>query len=240
MQSYRCFHTSLKLGIKNYYSILGVPRNASPKEIKAAYYDKAKLFHPDANKANKTSTSDKFRDISEAYEILSDTDKRRAYDSTTRQSSMAYDIYGRPMQRPDDTPRSSHQQRSQPVSMNHIHHVYRTLNKQEAQEVPRYRPFEDHNFPGTEFNRFEYTRRWDSRSQTWVYIRKADASEYHRQMQEKARILRLCILVFVFGSASFIINYRWNQFAPRPRPDESLERHNSDKPMYILEGRRSI
>uniref|UniRef100_A0A6G1SE37 DnaJ subfamily A member 3, mitochondrial n=1 Tax=Aceria tosichella TaxID=561515 RepID=A0A6G1SE37_9ACAR len=239
----RSFHTTLRLGIKNYYSILGVARNASNKEIKAAYYDKAKLFHPDANKLNKMTTSDKFKDISEAYEILSDDDKRRAYDSTIRQSS-SYDIYGRQQQTTRDGPsytRSSPSQssaRGEPVSMNHIHHVYRTLNRQDAQEVPRYRPFEDHNYPGTEFNRFEYTRRWDPDKNKWYYMKKADASEYHRQMMEKARILKICIMVFVFGTAAFIVNYKASLYSPKPRVSERPDIGRDDsKPMYIWERR---
>jgi curved DNA-binding protein CbpA len=229
---FRSFHTSIRLGIKNYYNILGVNRNATNKEIKEAYYDKAKLFHPDANKVNKATTADKFKDISEAYEILSDNDKRRAYDSTTRQT--AYDP-GRqttreyPYTRPPQGPREA-------VSMNHIHHVYRTINRPEAREVPRYRPFEDHDYPGTSFNRFEYSRRWDPDSNKWVYMKRADANDYHRQMAEKAKILNLCITVLIFGSAAFILCYKSFVNSPKPRPD-NFETAHDDKPMYIWEAR---
>lgn len=235
---FRHFHTSLKLGIKNYYNILGVARNATSKEIKAAYYDKAKLFHPDANKASQSkANSDKFRDISEAYEILGDDDKRRAYDSTTRQTS--YDFYGRPtINRDDIYTRSPKQGPREPVSMNHIHHVYKTLNRHEPEEVPRYRPFEDHNFPGTEFNRFEYTRRWDPSTNKWTYLKKADVSNYHRQMQEKRRILQLCLTVFIFGSATFLLVLRANTYGPKPRRSEMADAAEDDKPMYIWESTR--
>ena len=54
---------------KDYYEILGIPRNSSPKEIKKAYYELAKKYHPDSNKGN-TETTKKFQEVSEAYEVL--------------------------------------------------------------------------------------------------------------------------------------------------------------------------
>jgi len=64
---------------KDYYDILGVDKDASQKEIKKAYRKLAKKYHPDMNKDD-PDTSDKFKEISEAYEILSDPDKRKRYD----------------------------------------------------------------------------------------------------------------------------------------------------------------
>ncbi|XP_065556295.1 protein tumorous imaginal discs, mitochondrial-like isoform X2 [Artemia franciscana] len=65
---------------KDYYDILGVPRNASVKEIKKAYYQLAKKYHPDTNKSDPNSGK-KFQEVSEAYEVLSDDTKRKEYDS---------------------------------------------------------------------------------------------------------------------------------------------------------------
>ncbi len=65
--------------MKDYYQILGVPRNASQDDIKKAYRRLAKKYHPDLTKGDK-STEDKFKEISEAYNVLSDAEQRKKYD----------------------------------------------------------------------------------------------------------------------------------------------------------------
>ena len=64
---------------KDYYNVLGVERGASDGEIKKAYRKLAMKFHPDRNKGDETA-EDRFKDISEAYAVLSDKDKKRQYD----------------------------------------------------------------------------------------------------------------------------------------------------------------
>jgi DnaJ-class molecular chaperone len=64
---------------KDYYKTLGVSRSASEKDIKSAYRKLARKFHPDVNPGDKQA-EDKFKEIGEAYEVLSDPDKRRKYD----------------------------------------------------------------------------------------------------------------------------------------------------------------
>jgi len=64
---------------KDYYKTLGVERNASEKEIKAAFRKLARKYHPDVNPGDK-SAEEKFKEISEANEVLSDKDKRKRYD----------------------------------------------------------------------------------------------------------------------------------------------------------------
>lgn len=232
----RYFHTSSRLGLKNYYEILGIPRNAGVKEIKAAYYEKAKHYHPDLNNLNDKTKTDKFRDISEAYEVLCDDEKRRAYDTTSRQ--VPHGFYGRPTTRANSHTATGSGPR-EPVSMNHIHHVYRTLNRLEPEEIPKYRPSEDHNYPGTSFNRFEYARRWDPNANTWVYVKKRDVSSYHRQMQEKERILRLCFMVLMLGAVTFVLVSRSYILYPARPPKRDEPREASKKEtMFFWEGRR--
>jgi len=75
---------------KDYYSVLGVDKKASGEEIKKAFRKLAVKYHPDRNPDNKAA-EEKFKEISEAYEVLGDAEKRKKYDQFAR--------YGRPMGR---------------------------------------------------------------------------------------------------------------------------------------------
>ncbi|CAH8540296.1 unnamed protein product [Schistosoma curassoni] len=76
--NFRNIYTSISL-LKDYYNILGVSKSASQSEIKKAYYQLAKKYHPDVNKNDK-SAAQKFQEVSEAYEVLGDENKRSQYD----------------------------------------------------------------------------------------------------------------------------------------------------------------
>lgn len=64
---------------RDYYEVLGVDKNASPEEIKKAYRKLAMKYHPDQNPGDK-SAEEKFKEVNEAYEILSDAEKKSRYD----------------------------------------------------------------------------------------------------------------------------------------------------------------
>src|SRR2546430_17582756 len=63
----------------DYYELLGVPRKASVKDIRAAFRKLARKYHPDLNPGDKAA-EEKFKQIQEAYDVLSDSKKRQMYD----------------------------------------------------------------------------------------------------------------------------------------------------------------
>jgi len=68
------------LNYKDYYKILGVAKAASEKDIKSTYRRLARKWHPDANPDNAKAAEEKFKEITEAYEVLGDPEKRKKYD----------------------------------------------------------------------------------------------------------------------------------------------------------------
>lgn len=64
---------------KDYYQLLGVPRNADEKDIKSAYRKLARKYHPDVNPGDKAAEA-KFKEVSEAYDVVGDPEKRKLYD----------------------------------------------------------------------------------------------------------------------------------------------------------------
>lgn len=71
----------MPINYKDYYQVLGVPKNAAEKDIKSAYRRLARKWHPDANPTNQKAAEEKFKEIQEAYEVIGDAEKRRKYDA---------------------------------------------------------------------------------------------------------------------------------------------------------------
>ena len=92
---------------RDYYDILGINKAASASEIKKAYRKKAIKYHPDKNPDDKNA-EEKFKEAAEAYEILSDGDKKARYDQYGHQagddvlrlvSSILIDVFAEPAER---------------------------------------------------------------------------------------------------------------------------------------------
>jgi DnaJ family protein B protein 4 len=88
---------------RNYYQILGVPQTASIQQIKRAYKKQAMRWHPDKHQKDKERATSKFQEIAEAYEVLSDNEKRKVYDLGGEDA-----VKGKPQSSPGKDARHSH------------------------------------------------------------------------------------------------------------------------------------
>ncbi|MGI8747347.1 MAG: DnaJ domain-containing protein, partial [Deinococcus sp.] len=81
------------MAYKDYYDTLGVGRTASEGDIKSAYRKLTKQYHPDKN-AGDEKASERFKEIGEAYEVLSDAEKRKVYDTYGHAGQVPPGAYG--------------------------------------------------------------------------------------------------------------------------------------------------
>ena len=73
---------------KDFYEALGVSESASPEEVKKAFRSLAKKYHPDCNQGDKSAEA-RFKEVSEAYETLSDSKKKQEYDTLRKYGAFA-------------------------------------------------------------------------------------------------------------------------------------------------------
>jgi curved DNA-binding protein len=82
----------MAVGYRDYYELLGVPRDASTEDVRRAYRQLARQYHPDVNK--EPGAEDRFKEISEAYEVLRDPEKRERYDRLGSNWRAGQDVSG--------------------------------------------------------------------------------------------------------------------------------------------------
>lgn len=142
---------------KDYYKVLGVSKDASEKDIQKAYRKLARKYHPDVNPENQEA-EEKFKDINEAYQVLSDPEKRREYDEL----SQYYQQYGRwPGAGPTGGDGQRWGRRTQ----------YRTMNEEDFSDIfGGSSPFSDffESFFGSGRGGGAYSGRPRTRTQTWA------------------------------------------------------------------------
>src|SRR4051795_11317744 len=83
----------MAVAFRDYYDVLGVPRDASEEDIRRAYRKLAREYHPDVNKD--PGAEDRFKEVSEAYEVLRDSEKRQAYARFGENWKAVQDVTGR-------------------------------------------------------------------------------------------------------------------------------------------------
>lgn len=189
----------------DYYKVLGIPQHANDEEIKEAYKKLALRFHPDRNTSH--DAEDKFKEIGEAYRVLSDKKKRELFDRTVGPQTYHHARQGQSYQYKP----VHHVNKANPVNINHIQFVYRTMNSnKERQHFPH---FDDHEYADSSYNRYLYDRRWDKSSSRWIYTKKRDTSEYYAAMRRRGKILNLCITVITLGTIIGIVNYRLHPYS---------------------------
>src|SRR5439155_26996627 len=108
---------SMAVEYKDYYKILGVNKDAGEKEIRQAYRKQARQYHPDVNPNDKTA-EDRFKEINEDNEVLSDPEKRKKYD----EMSSYYRQYG---QWPGAARTGAGEE----------HYQYRTVNEEDLRDI---------------------------------------------------------------------------------------------------------
>lgn len=192
--------TSIKW--KDFYELLGLTKDATQSQIKSSYYEKAKHLHPDTGQSKDASD---FHELTRAYETLSDIQSKIEYDKSLNNHNSRtpnhdpFEWAPRPPKRSVNMKDRNHQE---PINMNHIQFVYKTINREDLPETPVFRPFENHHYSNSDYNRFEFDRVWDKERKAWAYQKKPlhIRKRYEEGLRQKFGDLQLIIAIIMVGS----------------------------------------
>lgn len=179
--------------VRAYYGILGVSPRSTKKEIKDKFLKLSMIYHPDNTE---TGNQAKFVEIKEAFDAIK---SNPGYDKPQPVPSPFTANYNQDRRPPPI------KVRREPLNMRHIHKVYETMNKEEE---PEFRPMADHTYPGTPFNRFEFSRSWDPEKGGWVYLKRPTAEAYNKDMAKKGKRLQQGVRLFMLTTLLLILNFK--------------------------------
>ncbi len=137
------FKTASSLWSKDYYGILAVSKNASPAEVKKAYYQLAKKHHPDRNPDDPKAAA-AFQDIAEAYEVLGDPQKRSDYDQVFETTFTTYGNQGKSKSSKAKSGTWKYSRESDPLDL--FNKIFGEFSKK-FEDIQDHTSFAKHNLP---------------------------------------------------------------------------------------------
>jgi len=178
---------------KNYYLTLGISQTASQAEIKEAYYKLAKQHHPDLAKGS----AERFKEINEAYEILSDNQKKSEYDSILRNNQSYYQS-----QRSSNSRYSQHQNESQGFGGEYKR--YSNFNQHYDEFYSRYKreSRDDFDYSGGTRDRKHYEKEQEER------MRNFD-KDFESQLDGVIQVFRKRLVTFAVAFVGFMVIFKF-------------------------------
>lgn len=171
--------------LKDYYRLLSVPENASEEEIKRAYRRLAKRYHPDMN-AGAVGAEERFKEIAEAYAVLSDPDLRKAYDRKRTFGVYSAPVYSRkeePKEKKDPRRKEYSEEDLQRARTRYRKRIYEQMRKRRKILVGMAITFVLYLFGAAAFESWIQQRREEQDAQQMVTLRERQQKEADMPIQ---------------------------------------------------------
>ncbi|MEN3015748.1 MAG: DnaJ domain-containing protein [bacterium] len=155
--------------MKDYYSILGVSKNATEKELKEAYRKMVRKYHPDLNPNNKEQAEKIFKEINEAYEVLIDPEKRKFYDRYGSNWKTYYEASKRGFN-PDSNYSSSYSNTYSRKASKDLEEILQEIFGSFSKSKSRKSPFENFFFQFEDFSDYQIPKHYNNIPEIEVYF----------------------------------------------------------------------